>query len=48
MKRKEEEINPFREQLFVPCGMNLNVFRLPSQTQAAFWFMLFNWIECSN
>ena len=28
--------------------MNLNIFKLPAQTQAAFWFMLFNWIECNN
>lgn len=28
--------------------MNLNIFKLPIQTQAAFWFMLFNWIECNN
>ena len=28
--------------------MNLNIFKLPTQTQAAFWFMLFNWIECNN
>lgn len=45
---KESEINEFREQLLVHCGMNLSIFKLPSQTQAAFWFMLFNWIECNN
>ena len=28
--------------------MNLSIFKLPSQTQAAFWFMLFNWIECNT
>jgi len=28
--------------------MNLNILKLPAQTQAAFWFMLFNWIECNN
>jgi len=28
--------------------MNLSIFKLPTQTQAAFWFMLFNWIECNN
>jgi len=26
----------------------LSVFKLSTQTQAAFWFMLFNWIECNN
>ena len=45
---KEEEINQFRENLFVHCGMSLSIFKLPAQTQAAFWFMLFNWIECNN
>ena len=25
-----------------------NIFKLPTQTQSAFWFMLFNWIECNN
>ena len=28
--------------------MNLSICKLPTQTQAAFWFMLFNWIECNN
>ena len=28
--------------------MNLSIFTLPTQTQAAFWFMLFNCIECNN
>ena len=28
--------------------MNLSILKLPTQTQAAFWFMLFNWIECNN
>ena len=42
---KEEEINQFRENLFVHCGMSLSIFKLPTQTQAAFWFMLFNWID---
>ena len=37
---KEQEINQFREQLFVHCGMSLSVFKLPTQTQEAFWFML--------
>jgi hypothetical protein len=45
---KERGINQFREQLFLPCGINLSIFRLPVQTQAAFWLMLFNWIECNN
>ena len=26
----------------------LSVFKLFVRTQAAFWFMLFNWIECNN
>ena len=34
--------------LFLYCGINLRIFKLPVQTQAAFWFMLFNWIECNN
>ena len=41
---KEQGINQFREQFFVYCGMSLSIFKLPTQTQAAFWFMLFNWI----
>jgi len=45
---KEEEIQQFREKIFVHCGMSLSIFKLPTQTQAAFWFMLFNWIECNN
>ena len=45
---REEEINQFREQLFLHCGMKLSIFKLPTQTQAAFWFMLFNWIKCNN
>ena len=28
--------------------MNLSICKLPTQTQAAFWFMLFNWTECNN
>lgn len=28
--------------------MNLSICKLPTQTQAAFWFMLFNWIKCNN
>jgi len=27
---KEYEINEFREQLLVHCGMNLSIFKLPS------------------
>ena len=42
---KDESISEFREQIFLHCGMNLSIFTLPTQTQAAFWFMLFNWIE---
>ena len=45
---KDESIREFREQIFLHCGMNLSIFKLPTQTQAAFWFMLFNWIECNN
>ena len=45
---KNRNIEEFREQIFLHCGMNLNIFKLPAQTQAAFWFMLFNWIECNN
>ena len=35
-------ITEFREQIFLHCGMNLSIFKLSVQTQAAFWFMLFN------
>lgn len=45
---KEREINQFREQLFLHCGMKLSIFKLPTQIQAAFWFILFNWIACNN
>jgi hypothetical protein len=45
---RNRNIEEFREQIFLHCGMNLNIFKLPAQTQAAFWFMLFNWIECNN
>ena len=45
---KDESISEFREQIFLHCGMNLSIFKLPSQTQAAFWFMLFNWIDCNT
>jgi len=38
---KNKNIEEFREQIFLHCGMNLNIFKLPVQTQAAFWFMLF-------
>lgn len=48
MTEKNEYIVEFREQIFLHCGINLNIFKLPTQTQAAFWFMLFNWIECNN
>ena len=41
-------VEEFRENLFLYCGINLRIFKLPVQTQAAFWFMLFNWIECNN
>lgn len=40
---KNRNIEEFREQIFLHCGMNLNIFKLPAQTQAAFWFMLFNY-----
>jgi hypothetical protein len=26
----------------------ISVFKLSIRTQVAFWFMLFNWIECNN
>jgi|MDTG01.1.fsa_nt_gb hypothetical protein len=45
---KSASIEEFRENLFLYCGISLNIFNLSSQTQAAFWFMLFNWIECNN
>jgi len=45
---KEQEINQFREQLFLHCDVSLSIFKLPTQAQAAFWFMLFNWLECNN
>lgn len=45
---KNASIEEFRENLFLYCGISLNIFNLSSQTQAAFWFMLFNWIECNN
>ena len=48
LNMKEQEIHKFMEQLFVYCSMNLSILKLPTQTQAAFWFMLFNWIECNN
>jgi len=28
--------------------MNLSIFKLTIHTQASFWFILFNWIECNN
>ena len=45
---KNASIEEFRENLFLYCGISLNIFNVSSQTQAAFWFMLFNWIECNN
>tara|TARA_B110000046_G_scaffold62583_1_gene70120 strand:- start:2523 stop:3350 length:828 start_codon:yes stop_codon:yes gene_type:complete len=45
---KHASVEEFRENLFLYCGISLNIFNLSSQTQAAFWFMLFNWIECNN
>jgi hypothetical protein len=39
---KNRNIEEFREQIFLHCGMNLNIFKLSTQTQAAFWFMLSN------
>lgn len=45
---KNASIQEFRENLFLYCGISLNIFKLSSQAQAAFWFMLFNWIECNN
>ena len=45
---RDASIQKFRENLFLYCGISLNIFKLSSQTQAAFWFMLFNWIECNN
>ena len=45
---KNASIEEFRENLFLYCEISLNIFNLSSQTQAAFWFMLFNWIECNN
>lgn len=35
-------------QFFLYCGMSLSIFTLPTQTQAAFWFMLFNCVECND
>ena len=45
---RNASVEEFRENLFLYCGINLSVFKLSTQTQAAFWFMLFNWIECNN
>ena len=45
---KNASIEEFRENLFLYCGISLNIFKLSSQTQAAFLFMLFNWIKCNN
>ena len=48
LDHKNASIQEFRENLFLYCGISLNIFKLSSQTQAAFWFMLFNWIECNT
>ena len=45
---RNASVEEFRENLFLYCGINLSVFKLSVRTQAAFWFMLFNWIECNN
>ena len=45
---RNDSVEEFRENLFLYCGINLSVFKLSVRTQAAFWFMLFNWIECNN
>ena len=45
---RDASIQKFRENLFLYCGISLNIFKLSTQAQAAFWFMLFNWIECNN
>ena len=44
---RNASVEEFRENLFLYCGINLSIFKLSTQTQAAFWFMLFNWIECN-
>jgi hypothetical protein len=41
----DDNIGEFRELIFLRLGMILNIFKLHHQTQAAFWFMLFNWVE---
>ena len=48
LDERAKNVEEFRENLFLYCGVNLSIFKLPVQTQAAFWFMLFNWIECNN
>ena len=45
---RTKNIEEFRENLFLYYGVNLSIFKLPVQTQKAFWSMLFNWIECNN
>ena len=45
---KNASVEEFRENLFLYCGINLSGFKLSVRTQAAFWFMLFNWIGCNN
>ena len=39
---RDRSVEEFRENLFLYCVVNLSTFNLPVQTQAAFWFMLFN------
>lgn len=48
LDNRATNVKEFRENLFLYCGINLSIFKLSSRTQAAFWFMLFNWIECNN
>ena len=45
---RNASVEEFRENLFLYCGINLSVFKLSVRRQAAFWFMLFNWIEGNN
>ena len=45
LDKRSKSVEEFRENLFLYCGVNLSIFKLPVQTQAAFWFMLFNWLE---
>jgi hypothetical protein len=48
LDERKHNIEKFREDLFLYCGMNLSILKPPTQTQAAFWSMLFNWLECNN